>query len=501
MQPWSSALHMDLTSLTAEQRTALDAIRAGKNTVIAGAAGSGKSHLIHAVKVHCPHCVVTATTGLAAVNVGGVTIHKFAGIGIADPGPNAHSAATPEAFIKTALDHIGRKIRPDIRRTISRTPLLLIEEASMLSEYLFRLLDALFRLIRHDRTRPFGGMQIVLVGDMRQLAPVAKNRDHPMMGRFFFEAPGFDAMFSGGVHVLTRIFRQQSASLRDLLNRAAVGALSEADVETLRSRIVNPPAVTPPITATRLYGRKDTVGCYNSAYMAQIKAEPKVFRMKVTKSQGAGDSLAQWAVSNCIADKEVTLKAEALVMLLWNVSPGFANGTVGYIIGYSKDGWPMFQPKEAFGKTDMVSIHQVIEVKPVRWEVVDHAFGTIHMDQVPLKPAYAMTIHKAQGIQLDEAVLAIDRGNCFQEGQAYVALSRLTTLGGMYLTAFDPAAVRASPAAIAFYRKYGDDGIGRLLEVQEEGDGGDVAVVGGVVVPDDSSVAPPPSYAEAMSEP
>jgi ATP-dependent DNA helicase PIF1 len=221
---------MDLTSLTAEQRSALNAVRAGKNTVVAGAAGSGKSHWIHAVKVYCPHCVVTATTGLAAVNVGGVTIHKFAGIGIADPGPNAHSAATPEDFIKIALEHISRKIRPDIRRIISRTPLLLIEEASMLSEYLYRLLDALFRLIRHDQTRSFGGMQIVLVGDMRQLAPVAKNRDHPMMGRFFFEAPGFDSTFTGGVHVFTRIFRQHSASLRALLNRAAVGALSEADV-------------------------------------------------------------------------------------------------------------------------------------------------------------------------------------------------------------------------------------------------------------------------------
>lgn len=488
---------MDLASLTSEQRRALDSVRAGKNTVVAGAAGSGKTAWIRAVKEQCPHCVVTATTGLAAVNAGGVTIHKFAGIGIADPGPNALAAATPADFVRIALEHIGRKVRPDIRRTISRTPLLLIEEASMLSEYLYRLLDGLFRLIRHDRLRPFGGMQIVLVGDMRQLAPVAKNRDHPMMGRFFFEAPGFDATFNGGVHVLTRIFRQQSASLRALLNRAAVGALSDADVETLRGRLMGPD-LQPPVTATRLYGRKDTVGCYNSAYLAQLKAEPKVFRMKVTRSQGAGAAQEQWAVSNCIADKEITLKEGALTMLLWNVSPGFANGTVGYVIGYSKDGWPMFQPKEAFGKTDMVSVHQVIEVKPVRWEVVDHAFGTIHMDQVPLKPAYAMTIHKAQGIQVDEAVLAIDRQNCFQEGQAYVALSRLTTLEGMYLTAFDPAAVRASPAAIAFYRKYGDDGIGRELggEVQE-GDEDDLEAAAPAPVALDDMSVPPPSYEEA----
>lgn len=200
---------MDLSALTSEQCRALDSVRAGKNTVVAGAAGSGKTAWIRAVREHCPHCVVTATTGLAAVNAGGVTIHKFAGIGIADPGPNALAASSPDDFIKIALEHISRKIRPDIRRIIARTPLLLIEEASMLSEYLFRLLDSLFRQIRHDQTRPYGGMQIVLVGDMRQLAPVAKNRDHPMMGRFFFEAPGFDAMFNGGVHVFTRIFRQQ----------------------------------------------------------------------------------------------------------------------------------------------------------------------------------------------------------------------------------------------------------------------------------------------------
>ena len=454
VEPPTAPPDLNLLNLTHEQQIALDAVVAGKSVVVAGSAGSGKSHWIHAVKTRCPWAVITATTGLAAVNVCGVTIHKFANVGIADPGPHATATDERGAFVATAVQHLKKRIRSDVKQTIRTSLLLVIEECSMLSEYMYELLDSLFRWIRREPRKPWGGLQLVFVGDMRQLAPVAKSRDHPMMGRFFFESPTFDATFKGGVHVFTKIFRQEEAVLRDLLNRVAVGRITAADAQALQARVLGPSLQAPP-TATRLFGTKDTVDTYNSIYLGQLTAPLHTYDMKVTKGEGATDSLSEWAIKNCIVEKHVTVAEGALVMLLWNIAPGFANGTVGYVVGYTPDGFPLFQPSASYEQPDLKSCHNVITVRPARWEVVDHTLGTVYMDQVPLKLAYALTIHKAQGIQLSEAVLTLDRSNCFADGQAYVALSRITTLEGMYLTRFDPRAIRASPAAVAFYEKYG----------------------------------------------
>lgn len=475
-----------LIELSSQQQRALDVVMSGRSTVIAGPAGSGKSFFIRTLKAHRPEAVVTAMTGLAAVNVGGVTLHKFAGIGIGDPGPAATVDDDDETFVATAAEHIYKKIRPDVKRAIKQTDLLVVEECSMLSEYLFRLIDALFRRIRRQAHKPWGGMQLVFVGDMRQLAPVAKARDHPLMGRFFFQAyPLFQTTFLGGVHVFRRIFRQHSEALQALLNRVAVGELSEEDIETLRGRVINPPSLCPSPTATWLFGTKDVVGRYNAAYIDSIEQPEHTYDMKVTKLNGATDSVAEWAIKNCIAERRVVVKEGALVMLLWNIAPGFANGTVGFVVGYSPDGYPLFRRKHPIGHTAAaIPEHETIAVKPEVWEVVDHAYGTVRLTQVPLKLAYAITIHKAQGIQVDEAAMAIDRSNCFAPGQAYVALSRLTSLEGMYLTKFEAEAVRTSQAAVAFYAKYdrGDDGgdvdavapaapLAGAAEVQEEEEG------------------------------
>jgi len=176
-------------------------------------------------------------------------------------------------------------------------------------------------------------------------------------------------------------------------------------------------------------------------------------------------------------------------MLLWNIAPGFANGTVGFVVGYSPDGYPLFRRKDPLGHTPVaMPEHETIAVKPVDWEVIDHAYGTVRLNQVPIKLAYALTIHKAQGIQVDEAAMAVDRSNCFAPGQAYVALSRLTTLEGMYLTKFEPEAIRASSAAVAFYKKY--------ERADDEDD--DEAIVDPTVVESESDPdAPPPSYEQA----
>ncbi len=445
-----------LIKLASQQQRALDVVLSGRSTVVAGPAGSGKSFFIRTLKARRPDAVVTAMTGLAAVNVGGVTLHKFAGIGIGDPGPAATVDDDDETFVTLAAEHIFKKIRPDVKRAIKQTDLLVVEECSMLSEYLFRVIDVLFRRIRRQAHKPWGGMQLVFVGDMRQLAPVAKARDHPLMGRFFFQAsPLFQITFLGGVHVFRRIFRQHSEALQALLNRVAVGELSEEDIATLRSRVINPPDLCPSPTATWLFGTKDVVGRYNAAYLGSIDQPEHSYDMKISKLNGATDGVAEWAIKNCIAERRVTVKEGALVMLLWNIAPGFANGTVGFVVGYSPDGYPLFRRKDPIGHTAAaVPEHETIAVKPEVWEVVDHAYGTVRLTQVPLKLAYAITIHKAQGIQVDEAAMGIDRSNCFAPGQAYVALSRLTTLEGMYLTKFEPEAVRTSQAAVAFYEKY-----------------------------------------------
>lgn len=215
---------------------------------------------------------------------------------------------------------------------------------------------------------------------------------------------------------------------------------------------VRRPGTEPPLTATRFYGTNARTSAYNTKRLAEIDEPEKRFHMKTA----GPERLVEWAIKHCTAEKELVLKKGALVMLLVNTTSKLANGTVGRVVGFSGDGYPLFEAladADADRSSPKRRRVEPLTVRPHDWDVVDHSVGTATLTQIPLKLAYSITIHKSQGMQLDETVLAIDTKNCFECGQAYVALSRCTSLGGLYLETFDPKAIRAHPAAVAFYEK------------------------------------------------
>jgi ATP-dependent DNA helicase PIF1 len=434
-------------SLTSEQRAAYDLVIAGRNCVITGRAGCGKSHWVRAVSQPLSYergnLFVTGMTGIAALQAGGVTLHKFLGIGIADK----------------PIDQVVRGIRTRYKRTLQRLQqlrVLIVDEVSMMSAHLFEYCDRFLRIIRNDN-RVWGGVQLIFVGDMRQLQPVAPNKaaDHPE-ANYFFQSTLFEDTFihnQGGVHQFTHNFRQgDDPVFQQLLDRAGEGTLTEADHVLLRgrlTRVIGPP----PTDSTRLYGTNNAVSRYNTEKLQQLEGDVHVYDAVITTKQNLGGSEAQIAklkefmYKNILAEAHLELKLGAYVMILKNIDPDnkVVNGTCGKIIDFQEDGTPLFQADES---------KFTMPLTPVEWEVTEPDVATLVFSQLPVKVAYSVTVHKAQGQTLPRVTACINRANIFAAGQAYVIFSRCTSLEGLYLEEYNEQYIRADPVALEFYKKY-----------------------------------------------
>lgn len=469
--------------LTAEQAAAYTAfVNEGKNIVVAGQAGSGKTRLIRAIASGLDgDATITATTGVAAIAIGGTTIHRALGLGTADPGPHAGSYdEDPAKFIKTAIRHIRKKMHPLTKEfLVEELTHLIVDEASMVSVYMLYIMDGILRSVRKTPTTPFGGVQVAFFGDMYQLCPVARPGSPSIMSKMFFECDFFPDLFPN-VFILTQNFRQSDAKLQETLARIAKGVPSKEDVTLLRTRVTR----DTPADAIRIYGRNKDVYEYNMMRLAEIDNPAHTYTMVYTgpKDLAGADyeRLRAFVVKNHRTDEVLDLKEGALVMLLVNrPDDGLANGSIGTIIGFYGDNeWPIFWPL-AFGpvpdfdagsqsprlydpldpypqetKRRRVEESAGIIIKPHEWENVDPVHGVSFVKQIPLKLAYAMTIHKSQGMEVDKVVMSIDRKNCPSDGQAYVALSRCKTLDGIFIESMVPLSIKASLAAVSFYEKY-----------------------------------------------
>jgi len=476
----------NMAELTATQKDALDAVGKGHSIVLAGAAGTGKSFLIRKIAKDFPWVEVTATTGIAAVGVGGITLSRFAGLKTADPGREGAAklkelrAAAPgdvprleEEFLALAsaeLIKVVRMFKTNVSRLRSARAIV-IEECSMMSRYQFEGFDLVCQRIRRRPGVPFGGLQLICVGDMRQLPPVSPDSDDDIMSQFFFTSQLFDKTFKMVFH-LTEVFRQSDPVFRDMLCRVGSGSLTPADIALLQSRVKDEQCPD----AVRLYGTNRSVQLYNNRKLDSIDSEPHSYKMKSVVvnedggSRGQIDSLCRWAADQCIAEKELVLKKGSFVMFLCNRTEELCNGTLGYVVGFNGD-TPLFVPQDEYDpdvdyeeadrskrmRADNGHVYTstgALEVVPHMWEVTEHTVATIGLMQIPLKLAWAITVHKSQGAQFDKVVASIDQRNCFGPGAAYVALSRCTNLEGLELTSFDPACVVAAPEANAFYDNY-----------------------------------------------
>lgn len=428
-----------LDQLTPEQRKAYDAVEEGKSLFITGPGGTGKSFLLKTIYEMIPdrtgkHVAITALTGCAALLIGrfAKTLHSWAGIGL-----GRESASVLTATI--------RRTGKTLRRWLA-TDILIIDEVSMMTPELLDKLDAIAKLLRRD-SRPMGGLQVVFVGDFYQLPPVAKEKETC----FVFESEVWNEIVSETIY-LTKILRQDDPVFHTILDEARKGVLSPQSLEILQSR-TNQKWQDLKIRPTLLFTRRAEVDNVNDRNLKALKTERRVFKAETvfapidsTKDLTSESPEVKRIVEKMDKDgpymSELLLAVGAQVMLLTNLDfdHGLVNGSRGVVTGYESNGAPIVQFLKG----------SPIPVPASSWESAE--MEGVSRKQIPLKLAYAITIHKAQGATLDCALIDIGTST-FECGQAYVALSRVKNLESLYVWDVEPTAFRVHPKVLDFYSR------------------------------------------------
>jgi len=441
----------DKMALNSAQTEALNAIIRGENIFLTGAGGTGKSHTIQKIvdwaSTRGIKYGVTALTGTAALllGLGAKTIHSWAGVGIARENPHE-------------LVEVVRRYKRACDRWIN-TELLIIDEVSMMTPDFLEKLDLIARRIRKRPETKFGGLQVVFSGDFCQLPPVTKSVDAGPT--FIFEIPLWNRLIDTTVE-LTEILRQHDPLFQQLLNEARMGSLTPASVGMLERRM-GLDWQDNEIRPTLLYARNADVDAINRQNMDALTGPIHTYEVAsyttgtITKRNTTFMSRDRFDVvspddpalhtamekldNDAPYEKTLELREDAQVMLLFNMDTdiGLVNGSRGRVTGFSEDGFPMVK---------FMCLPHPILISPNKWELPDYKGAG--REQVPLKVAYAITIHKSQGVSLDTALVDIG-SSTFEYGQAYVALSRVRTLAGLYVWKFDPNKIRAHPKVVEFY--------------------------------------------------
>ncbi|KAL1916748.1 uncharacterized protein VTP21DRAFT_5452 [Calcarisporiella thermophila] len=436
-------------NLSEEQEGVLKAVINGESVFFTGSAGTGKSVLLRAIVKNLkskyrnrPEAVaVTASTGMAACNIGGCTVHSFAGIGLGN--------GTIDQIISRVI-----KNRKSAERWRA-LEVLIIDEISMLSADLFDKLEGVARAVRRSN-KPFGGIQLVITGDFYQLPPISDNGKEV---KFTFEARTWKDCIQRTMH-LQNIFRQRDNEFVKMLNDIREGRLSETTLRKFRELSRPLKHANGDIECAQLYARRDQVDKANSERLASLSGQLHIFQ-----AEDSGDVAK--LESGCMAPKMLQLKLHAQVMLLKNLDNTLVNGSLGIVVGFVGEGEYRYlagQLSESNRKNQDTSIQDVnkpypivkfangreIMVLPEEWKLELPGGEVIAQRiQIPLLLAWSMSIHKSQGQTLD--LVKVDLGGVFEKGQAYVALSRATSLDGLQVLNFNPQHVMAHPVVVKYY--------------------------------------------------
>ena len=395
---------------------AVEVMLSGESVLLTGPAGSGKTYalneFIRRAKKAGKHVSVTATTGLAATHLNGSTIHAWSGMGI-------HDELPPKFF-----DHLSKARR----ETIQKTDVLIIDEISMLHDYRLDMVNAIAKKVR-DNDAPFGGIQVVLCGDFFQLPPV--NRSDSRAGGFVVSAQAW-AELDPSICYLSEQHRQDDDTFLEILNALRAGDIRRRHAEALLARIG---AELPGNNAvTELYVTNMNVDSINESRLNGIDGDEHVFAMETTGKENYVETLKR----SCLALETLVLKKGALVMCVRN-SPDkrFANGSLGVVTDFEPVlGYPIVQLRS--GKEITIGLET--------WELRDGDKKRASLSQIPLRLAWAITVHKSQGMTLDAA--RIDLRKAFVEGMGYVALSRVRRLDSLSLLGLNNMSLKVSRDAL-----------------------------------------------------
>lgn len=422
------------------QSEALTILKTGANVFLTGEPGAGKSHTVNEftrfLRERGIEPAITASTGIAATHIGGMTIHSWSGIGI------KRSLSQYDLDRIASTEHVVKRIR--------RTKILIIDEVSMLSPDTLGMVDAVCREVLQS-SKAFGGLQVVLVGDFFQLPPIIKREENPPAGGednttgdiFYDETetkrPRF-AYDSGAwvranpiVCYLTEQHRQDDTVFLGLLSAIRRNTFGEEHMPHIESRKILHTAA--PASAPKLYSHNANVDRINDETLSRLEGTPKGFSMQ---SMGAPKLIAALKKS-CLSPEALFLKVGAAVMFTKNnPKEGFVNGTLGTVVSFnSYSGYPTVRARSG----------RSIEVEPAEWVVEEAGKIKARINQLPLRLAWAITVHKSQGMSLDEAVM--DLSSVFEYGQGYVALSRVRRLNGLYLLGWNRMTFQVHPEVLA----------------------------------------------------
>ncbi|KAJ2918646.1 hypothetical protein MD484_g1770, partial [Candolleomyces efflorescens] len=443
--------------LSQEQTQILKLVQEGNSVFYTGSAGTGKSVLLREIiKVLRKKFVktsdaiaITASTGIAACNIGGVTIHSFAGIGLG---------------IESAED-LATKIRKNKKAAARwlRTKVLIIDEVSMVDGDLFDKLAKIGSILRKSPV-PFGGIQVIITGDFFQLPPVTKSGSV----KFAFEAELWAESIKYRFN-LTKVFRQRDQRFVDMLNEMRFGNLSPQSIAEFK-KLSRPIHYEDGMEATELFPLREDVERSNTSRMSRLSTEEKRFTA-VDGGSIIDPNQRQKMLANFMAPQMLKLRINAQVMLIKNVDDTLVNGSMGKIVSfvdpaeYAKDALEAATgvvgggsgsaagSKKPAASTGSFKLYPLVEFRIpnggtrkvlVLPEVfkVELPSGEVQVSrtQLPLILSWAMSIHKSQGQTLDR--VKVDLGKVFEKGQAYVALSRATSLEGLQVLNFNPAKVQ-----------------------------------------------------------
>ncbi|XP_059200796.1 ATP-dependent DNA helicase PIF1 [Centropristis striata] len=414
-------LSLPSRKLNKEQAAVLSAVLSGKNVFFTGSAGTGKSFLLKRIMGSLPpkSTFATASTGVAACHIGGTTLHNFAGIG--------SGSAPLEQCIELAQ-------RPGVLQHWTSCRHLVIDEVSMVEAQFFDKLESVARSVRRS-TAPFGGIQLIVCGDFLQLPPVSKGKEK---ASFCFQARSWRKVIQVNMELM-EVRRQTDQSFISLLQAVRVGRVTEEVTAKLMESAYHH-IERDGILATRLCTHKDDVELTNENKLQQLPGSVRVF-----EALDSDPALARTIDAHSPVSRLIQLKVGAQVMLTKNldVARGLVNGARGVVVAFESGKHGLPRVRFLCGVTEVL--------KTERW--VFKSGGGIHLSrqQLPLKLAWAISIHKSQGMTLDCVEISLAR--VFESGQAYVALSRARSLEGLRVMDFNPSVVRADPDVLVFYKK------------------------------------------------